>query len=349
MKNKITYIILVILLLIVYIWTNNLYTLWLLVFMVGITIPVVLINLRAAKKVNIEFDILNELKDNPALQLNIQNSSVFPISRINIVFNCENVVFSMDYQMNIDCSIGRKRKNVYQFPIESRYCGQININIDRIYIYDYFGLTKKLVKNHKGCKFYQYPKEEEINLYDIEGSLVSDSALEYKHVKGNDVSEILQIKEYAKGDSVKSIHWKMSAKMGKLMVKELDTPNDNSVMVFFDYAPGENKAANQKMIETLVSLSSEYIKTAVGHTVYRMNTKESRVVHRTVFELSEYDTMLQEILETEAVCNDYRVIDYVLERNIISKYAKVIYITYNENKAAAAELERLDKCLVVYV
>jgi uncharacterized protein (DUF58 family) len=35
-----------------------------------------------------------------------------------------------------------------------------------------------------------------------------------------------------KGDSIKNIHWKMSAKMGKTMVKELDTPNDNSVMIF---------------------------------------------------------------------------------------------------------------------
>jgi uncharacterized protein (DUF58 family) len=85
-----------------------------------------------------------------------------------------------------------------------------------------------------------------ITLDDIDGSLVSDSALEYKHVKGNDVSEILQIKDYVRGDSIKSIHWKMSAKMGKLMVKELDTPNDNSIMVFFDYAPADKKRPESK-------------------------------------------------------------------------------------------------------
>ena len=80
--------------------------------------------------------------------------------------------------------------------------------------------------------FYQYPKECSMDLYDVEGSLVSENDVNYKHVKENDISEILQIKEYMKGDSIKNIHWKMSAKMGKTMVKELDTPNDNSVMIF---------------------------------------------------------------------------------------------------------------------
>ena len=80
--------------------------------------------------------------------------------------------------------------------------------------------------------FYQYPKECSMDLYDVEGSLVSENDVNYNHVKGNDISEILQIKEYMKGDSIKNIHWKMSAKMGKTMVKELDTPNDNSVMIF---------------------------------------------------------------------------------------------------------------------
>lgn len=188
-----------------------------------------------------------------------------------------------------------------------------------------------------------------MDLYDVEGSLVSENDVNYKHVKGNDISEILQIKEYMKGDSIKNIHWKMSAKMGKTMVKELDTPNDNSVMIFFDYAPKEDRETNQKLIEALASVSHELIRLSTGHTIYHMDTKENRVVHRGVFELTEYDVMLQEVLETVADKSEYRVLDYILERGIIHRFAKVIFITYDANRDAAFEIERLEKGIVLYV
>ena len=80
-----------------------------------------------------------------------------------------------------------------------------------------------------------------------------------------------------------------------------------------------------------------------------MDTKENRVVHRGVFELTEYDVMLQEFLETVADKSEYRVLDYILERGIIHRFAKVIFITYEANRDAAFEIERLEKGIVLYV
>ena len=349
MKKKIAYIIFIVILFLLFIWTNKLQTLWLFGMFGIIWLPMFFINRYNAGKIAVKFDIINELKEDPALLLEIENSSFFPVSKIRIEFNCENVVFETEFPTYIECSAARKSREKYQFPIESKYCGQINVEIYKIYIYDYFGLTKAEIRSHKDCMFYQYPKERSMDLYDVEGSLVSENDVNYKHVKGNDISEILQIKEYMKGDSIKNIHWKMSAKMGKTMVKELDTPNDNSVMIFFDYAPKEDRNTNQKLIEALASVSHELIRLSTGHTIYHMDTKENRVVHRGVFELTEYDVMLQEVLETVADKSEYRVLDYILERGIIHRFAKVIFITYDANRDAAFEIERLEKGIVLYV
>ena len=304
MKKKIAYIIFIVILFLLFIWTNKLQTLWLLGMFGIIWLPMFFINRYNAGKIAVKFDIINELKEDPALLLEIENSSFFPVPKIRIEFNCENVVFETEFPTYIECSAARKSREKYQFPIESKYCGQINVEIYKIYIYDYFGLTKAEIRSHKDCMFYQYPKERSMDLYDVEGSLVSENDVNYKHVKGNDI---------------------------------------------FDYAPKEDRKTNQKLIEALASVSHELIRLSTGHTIYHMDTKENRVVHRGVFELTEYDVMLQEVLETVADKSEYRVLDYILERGIIHRFAKVIFITYDANRDAAFEIERLEKGIVLYV
>ena len=122
MKAKIEYAIIVILLLLVYIWTNNLYTLWIAAAVIGAWIIAAVINLFVAKKIKISFTILNELSEDRQLQLCVENSSIFPASHVRVVFGCQNVVFASDCNATVDCSVGGKKTSTYDVPIGSKYC-----------------------------------------------------------------------------------------------------------------------------------------------------------------------------------------------------------------------------------
>lgn len=50
-------------------------------------------------------------------------------------------------------------------------------------------------------------------------------------VRGTDRTETYQIREYAPGDSLQQIHWKLSGKTGQLMVREPARPVDHSLTV----------------------------------------------------------------------------------------------------------------------
>lgn len=349
MKAKIEYAIIVILLLLVYIWTNNLYTLWIAAAVIGAWIIAAVINLFVAKKVKISFTILNELSEDRQLQLCVENSSIFPASHVRVVFGCQNVVFASDCNATVDCSVGGKKTSTYEVPIGSKYCGRINIDIFGIKVYDWLGITAKKLRPHGDCYFYQYPDESDEVLQEFEGNKSSDSDVNYKHVKGNDVSEILQIRKYVVGDSIKQIHWKMSAKFDDIMVKEFDRPNDMSTMLAFDYASSNDKEENKKIIEAVATISKELQQSAIGHTVYRMDTAKTKVVHRDVFEYTEYDVMLQELLGTVANGGEYSVVDHIIRHNTIERFAKVIYITSARDRSRAAELDSQEKCLVIAV
>ena len=349
MKAKIEYAIVVLLLLLAYIWTNNLYTLWILGAVIGIELIAAIVNLFVARKIRISFAILNELSEDRELQLRIENKSILPAPHVRVIFGCQNVVFASECRTTVDGSAGGRKTSSYEVPIRSRYCGRINIDIFGIRIYDWLGITSKKLRPHGDCYFYQYPNDSEAVLQEFEGNKSSDSDVNYKHVKGNDVSEILQIRKYVVGDSIKQIHWKMSAKFDDIMVKEFDRPNDMSTMLAFDYASSNDKGENTRIIEAVATISKELQQTATGHTVYRMNTSKNKVVHRDVFEYTEYDVMLQELLGTVASGGEYSVVDHIIRHNTIERFAKVIYITSARDRARAVELEGQEKCLVIAV
>ena len=53
--------------------------------------------------------------------------------------------------------------------------------------------------------------------------------------KGNDLSEIFDIREYVPGDDIRSIHWKLSSKTDTLILKEASDPSHYNVVILPDF------------------------------------------------------------------------------------------------------------------
>lgn len=52
--------------------------------------------------------------------------------------------------------------------------------------------------------------------------------------RGEDRTELYQIREYVPGDSLKQIHWKLSSKLDRLVIREASQPVLRSVLLFWD-------------------------------------------------------------------------------------------------------------------
>lgn len=348
MKKRIEYGILAAVLLGVYIWTNQKMSLWAMLFVLAAALVVILLNQLIAGKIFVHYDVIQTYAGgNAYIRVTVRNNGLLPANHIESIIACENVVFGGIERAQIDLSVGGKSTGSYEIPITSKYCGRIDLKVECCLIHDWFDLTYRKVKTGTvGC-CYEYPKEHYQELDDVKNSLSEGEEVTYKHVAGYDVSEILQIKEYHQGDNIKNIHWKLSAKAGKTLVKELDCPNDNSVLLLFDYVAKENKEGNHNILTAVSNISQELMKQQIGHTVYRMNTSEEMVVYREVFEYDEFDCLQQELLETEAKESVYKVSDYVIDHGILSRYAKIIYVTA-KNVTNDSDLVNMEQCAVVY-
>ena len=82
---------------------------------------------------------------------------------------------------------------------------------------------------------------------DAIGSPKNDGVLQNR--KGNDPSEIFDLREYAPGYDVRSIHWKLSGKLDKLVVKEASDPSHYQVVLMPDL--GLEELENEKTLQQL--------------------------------------------------------------------------------------------------
>ncbi|MFN8674709.1 MAG: DUF58 domain-containing protein [Candidatus Sericytochromatia bacterium] len=103
-----------------------------------------------------------------------------------------------------------------------------------------FGLFRYTKNISVKDSIYVYPNIESINYLDFQGN----RNLSYKSTsktKAEANSSIpVNIKDYKRGDSQKLIHWKSTARVGKLMVKELEAEQSLSVKIFIDTEKNKN-------------------------------------------------------------------------------------------------------------
>ena len=146
-------------------------------------------------------------------------------------------------------------ETVKQFGMQFRYSGTIRCEIEKIRVYDWLGITFKTIRRDcaQGILVLPDPAEmdrqqEIVQMNPEEGEMLLAS------LHGYDYSEPFGIREYRVGDSLKSIHWKMTGRLGKLYVKEAGIPASQTMLVF-----AETIHVQQLMPEQCDRLASELL------------------------------------------------------------------------------------------
>ncbi len=122
-------------------------------------------------------------------------------------------------------------KNTVSF----RFRGTYDIGVRCFYIYDFFRLFRARVDIESMATVYVLPRR--LSLDDTLAQAISDSTV--RTVRSPlvvDKLEVSDIRDYRNGDSLKSIHWKLSSKSETFVVKDYNTGTANQTVVFCDLA-----------------------------------------------------------------------------------------------------------------
>lgn len=116
--------------------------------------------------------------------------------------------------------------------LESAHCGRIYVELKKAVLLDCFGLLSLPLSLKAGARLTVLPE-----LFSCQISLSPTPALaEDSSVscRGDDPSEVFQLREYQQGDDVRRIHWKLSSKLGGLILRESSQTVDRSLLVYWD-------------------------------------------------------------------------------------------------------------------
>lgn len=122
-----------------------------------------------------------------------------------------------------------------QWILESAYCGSIEYQVMSVWCYDVFGVLPMKIPCKAKKRTIVMPDTFPVETESILSRSDLDECAEYApNKKGTDRTETLQIRDYVPGDSLQQIHWKLSGKLDKLIVRDPAEPVDRELMVFLD-------------------------------------------------------------------------------------------------------------------
>ena len=216
------------------------------------------------------------------------------------------------------------------------------MTVEKMKISDPFGIFTKERNFHMENRYYVFPKlmevdftSEQLNQYDME-------SYKYSALKsGEDTSETFGIREYKEGDSLKSIHWKLTGKMENLIVREAGLPVENSVMILLDKREREEISADKKdkLTEMFLSLSNTIIKNGIQHSIGWYNYEIEKFEQYRIQSTEDIYVIIGELLSNPHCKDEISTVDRFIESDAGKEYSNYLYVT--ESDTAERETEKL--------
>ena len=204
-------------------------------------------NLYAAKKLKLTVRLPVNLRkgEGGTAELTVQNPTVFPICQISCRVRLENQLNGEPQTVNVSSGIWPKGRRTMKISLQSPWCGRIRLAVESARLYDCFGLigVKTQPDAHGACVVQPDTFLQTLMLSPAAAHI--DDTEDYSNERpGYDLSEMFQIRDYVPGDSQRQVHWKLSHKYGKLIVKDPSLPITRSAAVFWERTE-ENPTADR--------------------------------------------------------------------------------------------------------
>lgn len=160
------------------------------------------------------------------------NRAWLPAARLYCKVGMINDLTREENRMELIASIGPRGCHRRDFLMESAHCGRVYTDVQSLQILDWFGLFALRVPVKASARITILPELFSCDVVPSPVSAVSDEDTVSR--RGDDRTEVFQLREYQSGDDIRQIHWKLSSKLDTLLLKEPSQSVSRSLLVFWD-------------------------------------------------------------------------------------------------------------------
>lgn len=334
MKNKyLIYGIINFLALVAYIYSTYFY--FLIIWIVGIIFPIVLTLLLKLEARFIQIELQGPLqgKEGQLLSFIADVKSQYNLivsGRIDYLYVYENLTLKNRIEKNMFIPLGMKEgKKKYHF--KATYCGEVIVSYRDLYLYDVFGFCRVSLHQNQKHHMIVYPSKIEMNLlYNELSKPYENGLLQYQYKKGLDMSEIYDLKTYYPGDDIRHVHWKLSAKMQQMLLKEGTHHSSFEIVLLVDIGLNDHqdildKHVVSKSLAFAMSVSEKLLIKDIGHYVALYDV--GKFYWLEMNRLQDFYQSMDQWISKGIVPNNGDALNLFVGEQLDLDFTKMIYVT----------------------
>lgn len=173
-------------------------------------------------------------------------------------------------------------------------CGLVTVKCHRLRIYDYLGLWRFPLRKPRQCQVYVLPKPVADKLPPMQAQPAVNN---WKIKRGGGFAENHDLRLYRPGDDLRSIHWKLSAKTGKLIYREALEPAQQAYLLQLTLC-GTGAELSRKLgkllwlsLQLLNQGKPHQIRCATGEGMLEFFVNDRKTQETAIFRLLESSTL----------------------------------------------------------
>lgn len=258
-KNRLGFILLLALFVILLIYSGNVFFLGgIVVLTVLIVLLAIMVNIDAGRiKIGIEARDGGRENDVLSAYVTVRNERWLLVAQsVYIEAEMENIMTGTTTTKRFRLMLTDKDTE-YDISSKPSACGKLHLHIKKAMVYDMFHIWHRSLTRVDDAYTVIYPRPMDMQLV-MSGRTTGTNNDEgiSQNKKGNDHSEMYDLREYVPGDDVRSIHWKLSSKEDTLILRESSNPTHYSVVILPDYG--------REILENDVDAGKKYINTIIA-------------------------------------------------------------------------------------
>ncbi len=224
-----------------------------------------------------------------------------------------------------------------------KYSGNYEIGVDKIEIEDFLGILKLTYKVPFPLSITVYPRVIILDRFRLKTDFVSES-YSVLNSKYEDIGALQDIRKYEYGDSLKKVHWKLTAKLNEIMIRKFQSATEASAIVLLDlkknnYSFEQNTIIEDMLIESTISVIHYCLYSWIPVNFIYYTNKITDIRANTPFEFQNIYNNLAEIRFSDSYelseILDVYIKNSIVKTNLLIFTSNLNYDLYNNIYYAA--------------
>lgn len=314
-----------------FIVTDSAIALFVMICVIAMPFASLLMLAVAKRRVKFDFYVRESCIRGGVLELTMK-AKITPrllVGSVKVEMDVENTTFGKierKYFMFNDLSFA---PHVYDYV--SADSGRIIVTVKNIKLLDIFGICAANVTCAKYAESFVSPQlYEDINITVGANRSATNSGEMSVPVRGQDPTEIFDIRDYADGDSLRAVHWKLSTKFEELKTKDFGSTDNRKTLILVDLSRTKNDVTATDIqlncvLDVAVSVSSSLKTGGYMHSVGWFN--DGVFSCSDVSDNASFVQMVDELMSIKVEDGNAESMFYLSRAPECSGFTKIIYVS----------------------